>query len=136
MSLTWLTLFGAVLTTVAATASACMILWPGRWQRLEAFSYGGARRPWPLWALAGFLLAVWALGLADFAQRPAPDRNWAGWGLVAAVPALWAVKAAALVFNPSGRAAVSRISDPRRWRQIGIARLPIALGLAGLTALA
>jgi len=51
----------------------------------------------------------------------------------AALTALAAMKAAALVFNPAGRAAILGIFDPRRWRQFGIARLPIALRLAVLT---
>jgi len=129
----WLTVFGGTLAALAAITSFGMILMPAHWQKLEAWAYGGARRPWTVWALAGFLVVLWAMGLADFVQRSAMDRGWAGWALVAGVPALWALKAAALVFNPAGRAAVSGISDPRRWRQIGVARLPIALGLAVLT---
>nr|WP_309503347.1 hypothetical protein [uncultured Roseovarius sp.] len=136
MTLPWLTIFGAVLTVIAAMTSAGMILAPRHWQRLEHHAYGGARRPWQVWALAGLLLAFWALGLADFAQRPAQGRNWAGWTFAAVIPALWAIKAVALVFNPAGRAAVTGLSDPRQWRRVGLARMPIALALAILTWLA
>lgn len=135
MSVPWLTIFGATLATAAAMTSAGMIFFAPHWQKLEAWAYGGARRPWPVWVLAGLLLALWMMGLYDFAQRPAVARSWAAWVLVAGVPALWALKAAALVFNPAGRAAVSGISDPHRWRQIGLARLPVAVALAVLTGL-
>jgi hypothetical protein len=110
-----------------------MLLVPERWGRLEALAYGGARRPWPVWGLAAVLLALWGLGAVDFALRSDTGRTWAGWALVAGVPALWAVKSAALVFNPKGRAAVSSVSDPKTWRRIGLARLPIVLFLAALT---
>lgn len=136
MSIPWLTIFGGTLATLAAMTSAGMIFFARHWQELEAWAYGGARRPWSVWALAGLLLVLWAMGLADFAQRSAIDRSWVSWALVAGVPALWALKAALLVFNPAGRAAVSGIADPCRWRRIGVARLPIAVGLAVLTWLA
>lgn len=132
MTLAWLTIFGVSLTVLAAGTSLGMLLFPERWGRLEGWAYGGVRRPWPVWGLAALLLALWGLGMADFALRPDTGRTWAGWALVAGVPALWAVKSAALVFNPKGRAVVSGISDPRSWRRIGLARLPIALGLAAL----
>ena len=96
-------------------------------------TYGGARRPWQVWALAGLLLALLALGLADFARASEGTRNWAGWALVVGVPLLWAFKAAALVFNAKGRAAVSSISRAQDWRRIGLARLPIAVLLAVMT---
>jgi len=133
VTLPWLTIFGVSLTLLAAATSLGMVLFPERWGRLEAWAYGGARRPWPVWALAGLLLALWILGAADFALRPDTGRTWAGWALVAGVPALWAVKSAALVFNPKGRAAVSSVSDPKTWRRVGLARLPIVPVLAALT---
>ena len=133
MTLPWLTIFGVSLTLLAAATSLGMVLFPERWGRLEAWAYGGARRPWPVWALAGLLLALWILGAADFALRPDTGRTWAGWALVAGVPALWAVKSAALVFNPRGRAALSSVSDPTTWRWIGLTRLPIVGVLARLT---
>ena len=132
MTLAWLMIFGVVLTGLAAATSLGMLLFPERWSRFEIWAYGGARRPWPVWALAGGLLAVWGLAAVDFALRQDTGRTWAGWALVVGVPALWAVKSVALVFNPAGRAVVSGISDPRSWRKIGLARLPIALGLAAL----
>ncbi|SHL97844.1 hypothetical protein SAMN05443432_1044 [Roseovarius litoreus] len=132
MNLTWLTIFGVSLTLLAAVTSLGMLLFPERWGKLEAWAYGGARRPFPIWGLAVLLLALWGLGTTDFALRSDTGRTWAGWALVAGVPAFWAVKSAALVFNPRGRAVVSGISDPRSWRRIGLARLPIALGLAAL----
>jgi hypothetical protein len=86
-----------------------------------------------VWGLAALLLAFWGLAAAQFALRPDSGRTWAGWALVACVPALWGVKSAALAFNPRGRAAVSSVSDPRAWRLIGLARLPIVPVLAALT---
>lgn len=132
MTLPWLTIFGVLLTGLAAATSLGMLLFPERWGRLEAWAYGGARRPWWVWALAGVLFALWGLGALDFALRQNTGRIWAGWALVVGVPALWAVKSAALVFNTTGRSIVSGISDPCSWRKIGLARLPIALGLAAL----
>lgn len=132
MTMAWLTIFGIVLTALAAATSLGMLLFPERWGRLEAWAYGGARRPWPVWALACVLLALWGLAAVEFALRPDGGRNLAGWALVAGVPALWAVKSAALVSNAKGRDVVSGISDPCSWRRIGLARLPIALGLAAL----
>lgn len=129
----WLTVFGVALTAVAALTSAGMILLAARWQAVEVWAYGGARRPWPVWALAGLLLALWALALVEFALGPENARTWAGWALVVGVPALWAVKAAALVFNAKGRAVVTSISGARNWRRIGLARLPIAAILAAMT---
>lgn len=133
MTQAWLTIFGVSLTLLAAAASLGMLLLPERWGRLEVWAYGGARRPWPVWGLAALLLALWGLGVVDFALRSDAGRTWAGWALVAGVPALWAVKSAALVFNPWGRAAVSSVSDPKTWRRIGLARLPIVPVLATLT---
>jgi len=132
MAMAWLTTFGVSLTTLAAATSLGMLFVPARWARLEAWAYGGVRRPWPVWGLAALLLALWGLAAAEFALLPETGRTWAGWTLVAGVPALWAVKSVALVFNPKGRAAVSGISDPYTWSRIGLARLPIALGLAAL----
>jgi hypothetical protein len=136
MAYPWLTIFGILLTGLAAATSAGMMLFASHWQRLEVWAYGGAYRPWPIWVLAGLLLALWALGATEFALRPAASRHWAGWALAVGVPALWAIKSAALVFNTKGRAAVSSISEDRSWRLIGLARLPIAVVLAWLTWLA
>lgn len=133
MTLDWLTIFGVSLTLLAAATSFGMLLLPERWGRLEVWAYGGAQRPWPVWGLAALLLALWGLGVVDFALRPDTGRTWAGWALVVGVPALWAVKSAALVFNPTGRAAVSSVSDPNTWRRVGLARLPIVLVVAALT---
>ncbi|MBS9403908.1 hypothetical protein KG088_09730 [Halomonas sp. TRM85114] len=124
------------LTTVAAMTSTGMILLAARWQTIEVWAYGRARRPWSVWAMAGLLLVLWGLALRDFAMRPEGTRSWAGWCLVVGIPALWAIKSMALVFNPRGRAAVSSISGDRAWRRIGLARLPIAIILAALTLLA
>lgn len=136
MTMPYVEIFGIALTLLAAATSAGMILFADRWQALEAWAYGGARRPWQVWVLAVALLVLWALALGAFLLEPDAARTWAGWALVAGVPALWAVKAVALVFNPKGRAKVSGISDPRSWRRIGLARLPIAVVLAVLTWLA
>lgn len=125
-------IFGISLTILATATSLGMLLFPERWGKLEAWAYGGARRPFPIWGLAALLLALWGLGTTDFALRPDTGRTWAGWVLVTGVPALWAVKSVALVFNPRGRATVSGISDTRSWRRIGLARMPIAFGLATL----
>ncbi|MFU8863251.1 MAG: hypothetical protein ACNA7O_05000 [Rhodobacterales bacterium] len=133
MTLDWLTIFGVSLTLLAAATSLGMLLLPERWGRLEVLAYGGAQRPWPVWGLAALLLALWGLGVVDFALRSDTGRTFAGWALVAGVPALWAVKSAALVFNPRGRAAVSSVSDPDTWRRVGLARLPIVLVVAALT---
>lgn len=132
MTMAWLTIFGVLLTALAVATSLGMLLFPERWSRLEVWAYGGATRPRPVWALASILLALWGLAAAEFALRPDGGRTLAGLALVAGVPAFRAVKSIALVFNPKGRAVVSGISDPRSWRRIGLARLPIALGLAAL----
>lgn len=134
--LPWLEIFGATLTLISALTSAGMILFASHWQVIEGWAYGGTHRPWPVWLLGGVLLCLWALGLADIILHPTPGHAWAGWSLAIGVPALWAVKSVALVFNARGRAAVSAISDPRNWRLIGLARLPIAIILAMLTCLA
>lgn len=133
MTLPWLTIFGISMILLAAATSLGMLLFPERWGRLEGWADGGARRPWPIWALAGLLLALWMLGTADFALRPNTGRAWAGWVLVTGLPALWTVKSAALVFNSRARAAVSSVSDPKTWRRFGLARLPIVLILAAQT---
>lgn len=133
MTAAWLTIFGVSLTGLAAATSLGMLLFPRVWGRLETWAYGGTRRPWPVWGLAALLLALWGLGALEFALRSEAGRTWAGWALVAGVPALWAVKLAALVFNPKGRAAVSSVSDPKTWRRVGLARLPIVPVLAALT---
>lgn len=106
MIMAWLTIFGVVLTALAAATSLGMLLFPERWGRLEAWAYGGARRPWPVWALACVLLAIWGLAAAEFALRPDGGRNLAGWALVAGVPALWAVKSAVSVL-------IKRFFQPR-----------------------
>ncbi len=133
MTMAWLTIFGVALTALAVATSLGMLLFPERWSKLEARAYGGARRPWWVWVLAGLLLMLWGFGAVDFALRPADGRTWAGWALIAGVPALWAIKSVALVFNPKGRAVVSSIADPKAWRQIGLARLPLVPVLAVLT---
>jgi hypothetical protein len=74
--------------------------------------------------------------VVDFSLGPAAERSWAAWVLIAGVPALWAAKAGALVFNARGRIAISSIARPESWRLIGLARLPIAVGLTVLVLLA
>lgn len=133
MTAAWLTIFGVSLTGLAAATSLGMLPFPQVWDRLETWSYGGARRPWPVWGRAALLLALWGLGAVEFAVRSDAGRTWAGWALVAGVPALWAIKSTAMVLNPKGRAAVSSVSDPKTWRRVGLARLPIVPVLAALT---
>jgi hypothetical protein len=45
MTMPWLTIFGIVLTGLAAATRLGMLLFPERRGRLEAWAYGGARRP-------------------------------------------------------------------------------------------
>jgi hypothetical protein len=86
--------------------------------------------------LALLLLILWGLALSQYLVAPADARSWAGWALLIGAPALWALKAAALVLNPAGRAAVLGIASAAVWRRIGIARLPIPFILIVLTSLA
>jgi uncharacterized membrane protein len=129
----WIAIFGYGLATLALVTSVGMLILGRRWQALEASAYGGARRPIWFWFAAVGLLIVWAFAAAEFA---ASNRTLAGWTLIAGVPLVWALKAAALVFNPTGRKAVSGIDTDKGWRRIGLARLPIGAVLVVLTALA
>jgi len=129
----WVEVFGYGLAALALATSVCMLALGRRWQRIEAAAYGGIRRPAWFWLAAAILIMLWVLAAWDFA---ASAKTWAGWALVVGVPLIWSVKAAALVFNPKGRKAVSGIDTDAGWRKIGLARLPVAAILAVLTALA
>jgi hypothetical protein len=129
----WGEVFGYGLATLAFFTSAGMLVLGRGWQKFEAAAYGGTRRPLWFWLAVGLLGLVWALAAWDFAKA---DRNWAGWVLIAGAPLVWSLKATLIVFNPKGRQAVTKIDTDAGWRRIGLARLPIALVVALLTAFA
>lgn len=129
----WVEVFGYGLAALALATSMGMLAFGRRWQRIEAAAYGGTQRPAWFWLAAALLIVLWAIAAWDFAVS---DKTWAGWALIVGVPLIWCAKASALVFNPKGRKAVSGIDTDAGWRRIGLARLPIGVILAVLTALA
>lgn len=126
--------FGAVLAVGVAATSAAMIVMGGRWQRIEAGVYGGARLPRWFVVTATSLVVLYLVALVQFIA--ADDKTSAGWILALLIPVGWALKAAIVVLRPAGREKVSGISGDRSWTMIGLARLPLAAVLAVLAVLA
>jgi hypothetical protein len=57
-------------------------------------------------------------------------------GVATADPLGWVLKGALVIANPGGRAQVTAIQGDSAWRKVALLRLPIAVALFGLAALA
>lgn len=124
-------IFGYFLASAALLTSLAMALMGARWQAVEQSAYAGERRPWWFVAASALLIGFYLFALYHFAI--AAPKTWAGWLLMVILPLGWGLKAALVVFNPQGRAAVSAIAGDQNWRKVALARLPIALLLGILT---
>ncbi|SET64144.1 hypothetical protein SAMN05660297_03014 [Natronincola peptidivorans] len=120
--------FGTTLSIAALITSVAMMTMGAKWQKIEQAAYASSKRPWWFVTVSILLLAFYAMALIEFISA---QKTVAGWILMVAIPVLWIVKAAVIIFNPRGRAAVSGISGDQAWIKIGLARLPIAI-LVGL----
>ncbi|NWG22212.1 MAG: hypothetical protein HXY39_18045 [Chloroflexi bacterium] len=124
-------LFGYFISAAVLITSLAIGLMGARWQAVEQSAYAGARRPWWFVAASVLLIVFYFLALNQFVS--AAPRTWAGWLLMAILPLGWGLKAALVIFNPQGRAAVSSIAGDQNWRKVALARLPIAILLGILT---
>jgi hypothetical protein len=124
-------LFGFLLASAALLTSLAIALMGARWQAVEQSAYAGERRPW--WFVAASVLLIGSYLFALYQFVNAAPKTWTGWLLMVILPLGWGLKAALVVFNPKGRAAVSSIAGDRNWRNVALARLPIAILLGVLT---
>lgn len=124
-------LFGYFLAFAALLTSLAMALMGARWQAVEQSAYAGKSRPWWFILISILLVGLYLAALVTFIGEP--EKTWAGWLLMVVIPIGWGLKAALVVFNPQGRAAVSAIAGDQNWRKVALARLPIALLLGILT---
>lgn len=124
-------LFGYFLASAAFFTSLAMALMGARWQAVEQSAYASERRPWWFVTASVLLIGFYLFALYHFIG--AAPKTWAGWLLMVILPLGWGLKAALVVFNPKGRAAVSAIEGDQNWRKVALARLPIALLLGVLT---
>ncbi len=122
--------FGYFFTSIAFFVSLAMAVCGGRWQALEQAAYGGKRRPWWFIPLSILLIVLYILALVSFING---EKNWDGWLLMVVIPVGWMLKGAFLVFNPTGREAVSGLEGDQNWRKVALARFPIAVILGALT---
>jgi hypothetical protein len=122
-------IYGYSIAVFAALASVVMFAMGGKFQNVESSAYAGKKRPWWFVAISVILLLGYAYVLFSFVQL---DKTWASWTLVVLLPLGWGLKAAMVVFNPKGRAAVTAISGDSAWRKVALARFPIAIVLAAL----
>jgi len=124
-------LFGYFLASAALLTSLAMALMGARWQAVEQSAYAGERRPW--WFVAASVLLIGFYLFALYGFIAAAPKTWAGWLLMVILPLGWGLKAALVIFNPQGRAAVSSIAGDHNWRKVALARLSIAILLGVLT---
>lgn len=124
-------LFGYFLAFAALVTSLAIALMGARWQAVEQSAYAGKSRPWWFILISILLAGLYLAALVTFIGEP--EKTWAGWLLMVVIPIGWGLKAALVVFNPQGRAAVSAIAGDQNWRKVALARLPIALLLGILT---
>ncbi len=122
--------FGYLLASAVLLTSLAMALIGGRWQAVEQSAYAGQRRPLWFIALSVLLVGLYLAALAAFSGSA--EKTWAGWLLMVVLPVGWGLKAALVVLNPQGRAAVSAIAGDQNWRTVALARLPIAILLGVL----
>jgi hypothetical protein len=125
----WIKLFGFGLAAGIVLTSLAMAWLGGRWQRIEASAYGSDKRPVWFWVLSLLLIGLYIAALVSFTSM---ERTWASWLLIVIIPLGWLLKAGLVVLNPRGRIAVSSVSGDKSWREIAVARLPIALILGVL----
>jgi hypothetical protein len=121
--------FGYSLAASALTTSLAMLIFGGRFQRVEAAAYSGPHRPWWFWLTSLSLMGFYLAAVRSFLREA---KSWAGWVLMVLIPVGWASKAALVTFNPRGRQWVTSLSGDMAWRKAGLARLPIAAMLAAL----
>ncbi|MCU0492666.1 MAG: hypothetical protein MUD01_13825 [Chloroflexaceae bacterium] len=126
-------LFGYALAAGVLGTSLAMFMLGGRFQAAEVATYGGAQRPWWFWVLSLTIVALYGFALGDFLTGP---KTWAGWLLIIIIPIGWLAKATLVTFNARGRRRVTALAGDATWRKLAMARLPIAVALAGLAALA
>jgi hypothetical protein len=125
--------FGYLLAAGVVGTSAAMAVMGARWQEIEAAAYGGERRPGWFWLGSAGLMSLYLGALGSFLRGP---KTWAGWALMVIIPLGWLIKGALVIFNPAGRQRVSSISGAQSWRNVALARLPVAVVLAVLARLA
>ncbi len=123
--------FGYTLAAAALFTSIAMALMGSRWQAVEQAAYAGERRPWWFILISILLIGLYLTALVSFIGMP--EKSWAGWLLMVIIPIGWGLKGALIIFNPKGRQTVSAIQGDQNWRKIALARLPVAILLAGLT---
>jgi len=126
-------LFGFTLAAGIALTSLAMMLLGERWHKAEVAAYGGERRPWWFFALSALVIGFYLLALAGFLEG---EKSRAGWVLMVFIPVAWLLKSILLIFNPTGRTKVASLSRGSDWVKVGLARMPLALILAVLAALA
>ncbi len=124
-------LFGFILAAAALFTSTAMWVLGARWQAVEQSAYAGKRRPWWFILISILLIGFYLAALIVFIG--AEGKTWAGWLLMVIIPAVWVIKGALVIFNPAGRKSVTAITGDQNWRNVALARLPIAL-LLGILA--
>ncbi|HSK87697.1 MAG TPA: hypothetical protein VK880_05040 [Anaerolineales bacterium] len=125
----YIKLFGYSLASGVLLTSLAMAILGGRWQRIEASTYAGKRRPWWFVVVSILLLGFYGMALVHFMSA---QKKMASWFLIVVIPVGWIAKGAFLIFNPQGRQAVSNLEGDPNWRKVALARLPVAAILAAL----
>lgn len=128
--MSYVKLFGFFLAFAALFTSIAIAVMGARWQKVEQSAYAGKRRPW--WFIAGSILLIGLYLIALYQFVNAVPKNWAGWLLMVILPIGWGLKAALVILNPKGRAAVSSIAGDENWQKVALARLPAAVLLGVL----
>ncbi len=125
----WIKMFGFGLAVGIVITSLAMAWLGGRWQRIESTAYAGEKRPIWFWIISILLISLYLVALVTFLSS---EKTWAGWFLMVIIPAGWILKAGLVTFNAKGRQTVSSVSGDQNWRNIALARLPIAVILGVL----